>query len=154
MSLTRSEAVIALGKRLVAQLGVEDDILASWMTHHVAHLIASAEAAPPEEKAVAENACAQAILDLWRHRNQLPEHLCPLDEAQPILRTLAFLDLDPNDIRYYRDQMKAIVLAKVEGDAKRAIETALGVDYTARLLIRMLLHEAAADADAGETLQS
>ena len=151
MSLTRSEAVVALGKRLVAQLGVEDDILASWMAHHVADLLARAEAAPPAEKAAAEDACARTVLDLWRHRNHLPEHLRPLDEVQPILRTLAFLDLDPKDIRYYRSQMKEIILTKVEGDAKRAIEVALGVDYTARVLIRTLLQQAA--ANVGEKLQ-
>ena len=75
MSLIRSEAVIALGKRLVAQLGAKGDVLTSWMAHHVADLMARAEAAPPAEKAVAQEACARAVLDLWRHRNVLPEIL-------------------------------------------------------------------------------
>jgi hypothetical protein len=152
VSLTRSEAVIALGKRLVVQLNAADDVLTSWMAHHVANLIAHAEAAPPAEKAAAEDACARAILSLWRHRSVLPEHLRPLEEVQAVLRTLAFLDLDPNDIRYYRSPMEKAVLAKVQGDAKQAIEIALGVDYTARVLIRMLLRQAA--AGAAESLES
>lgn len=151
MSLTRSEAVIALGKRLVAQLGAEDDLLTVWMAHHVADLMARAEAAPSAEKGAAEDACARAILDLWRHRNSLPEHQRPLEDVQAVLRTLAFLDLDPEDIRYYRSPMEAAVLAKLEGDVKRDIELALGVDYTARVLIRMLLQQAA--AGAGESLE-
>jgi len=146
VSLARSDAVVALGKRLVAQLEADDDLLASWMAHHIADLLAQAEAAAPDERGAAEGTCAQAILDLWRHRNVLPQHLRPLDEVAPILRALAFLDLNPQDIRYYPSPMRAAVLAGVKGDVKHAIELALGVDYTARVLIRMLLQQAAAAA--------
>ena len=146
MSRIRSEAVITLGKCLVAQLGTKGDTLTSWMAHHVADLMARAEAAPLAERADAEEACARAVLDLWRHRNVLPEHLRPLDEVQAVLRTLAYLDLDREDIRYYRPPMEELVLAKLDGDAKRGLELALGVDYAARVLIRMLLLEAAAGA--------
>jgi hypothetical protein len=121
------------------------------MAHHVADLIAHAEAAPPAGRVAAEEACAHAVLELWRHRNALPEHLRPLDEVQAVLRTLALLDLDPKETRYFRSPMKELVLAKVDGDAKSAIELALGVDYTARVLIRMLLQQAA--ASAGESLE-
>ena len=36
VSLARSEAVIELGKKLVAQLDADDDLLASWMAHDIA----------------------------------------------------------------------------------------------------------------------
>ncbi|WP_334161547.1 hypothetical protein [Phenylobacterium sp.] len=151
MSLTRSEAVVALGKQLVLQLDAKDDILASWMAHHVAGLIARAEVATSEDKAAADEACAAAILELWRYRNVLPEHLRPLDELQSILRTLAFLDLDPTDQRYYPIPMRAAATGSVEGEAKRFLEVAMGIDYTARVLIRMFLQyavSAAADKSA------
>lgn len=149
MSPARSEAVVALGKQLVLQLGAEDDILAAWMAHHIADLIARAEAATSEDKAAADEACAAAILELWRHRNVLPEHLRPLDELQPILRTLAFLDLDPTDHRYYPTPMRAAATGGVEGEPKRLLEVAMGIDYTARVLIRMFLKYAVSAAADG-----
>lgn len=139
MSLTRSRAVVALGKRLVAQLDVEDDVLASWMAHHVADLIARAEAASPAEKSAAEEACSKVILDLWRHRSALPKHLRPLDEVQPILRTLASLDLDPDRSRYFSRPMWEAATAEAEDDAKCVLGLVAGVDYAARVLIQMLL---------------
>lgn len=119
------------------------------MAHHIADLMARADAAPPTEKAAAEEACAAAILELWRHRYVLPEHLRPLDEMQPILRTLAFLDLDPSDLRYYPVPMRAAVTDGVDGEAKRFIEAAMGIDYTARVLIRMFLQYAVSAAADG-----
>jgi len=116
------------------------------MSHHIADLIVRAEAAAPAEKAEAERVCALAILELWSHRSALPQHLRPLREVEPILRTLAFLDLDPNHFRYYDTPMRQAVTANVDGDVKRAIELAMGVDYTARVLIRMFLQQAAAAA--------
>lgn len=152
MSLTRSDAVVALGKKLVEQLGASDDMLASWMAHHIADLIARAESASPDDRAAAEEACANTILKLWSHRNALPAHLRPLGDLQPVLRTLAFLDLNPEDVRYYRAPMREAVLAGVEGEARRAIEIAMNLDYTARVLIRLMLQEAVtAAADSATT---
>jgi hypothetical protein len=142
VSRVRSEAVVALGKELVAELEAGDDMLASWMAHHIANLMAKAEAAPADQ--AAGEACAHAILELWRHRSALPQHLRPLGEIEPVLRTLAYLDLDPTENRYYRTPIREAILAGVEGEAKRAIEMAMGVDFTARLLIRTLLQQAAA----------
>lgn len=132
----------------MVQLDAEDDFLAAWMAHHIADLIAKAVAAAPGDKVAAEEACEKAILELWRHRNVLPEHLRPLDQIQPILRTLAFLDLKPGDQRYYPVPMRAAATAKVEGVVKELLEAAMGVDFTARVLIRMFLQQAvAASAD-------
>ena len=121
------------------------------MAHHIADLMSKAETAEPETRTAARESCAEGILQLWRYKNALPQQLKSLDDLQAVFRTLAFLDLDPDDMRFYRDALKESVLADVQGEAKRSLEVAIGVDYTARLLIRMLLQQAAAVAiDAAE----
>lgn len=143
MSLIRSKAVLELGKRLVAQLSAGDDLLSSWMAHDIAGRIEAAEKAPPKDKAAAKDACAKAILKLWRYRNALPHHLRPLGEIEPVRRTLASLDVDRTDHRYYADALREAVIADVDENTKRWLKCALDVDYTARLLIQFALRSAA-----------
>ena len=149
MSLTRSKAVIELGKRLVVQLDAEDDLLASWMAHDIAARMELAEEASPETKVAAYDACAHAILELWKHQSALPAHLRPLQEIEPVLRTLASLDFSRADYRYYPEAMRTAAVADVEGDVKNWLEFAMGVDYAARLAIQLALRSAAAGAAAG-----
>lgn len=146
VSLVRSKAVIELGKKLVAQLDADDDLLASWMAHDIAARMEAVETAPPEQKPAAQDACAKAILDLWRLRNKLPEHLRPLGELEPVLRTLAYLALDPSDPRYYPEAMRAAATASAEGETKRWLEMAIGIDFSARVLVRFALQLAAGGA--------
>lgn len=143
VSLTRSEAVLELGKRLVAQLDADGDLLASWMAHYVAQLIEAAEKASPEVQGAAQTACAQAILELWEHRSALPSHLRPLGELEPIQRTLASLDVDRTDYRYHPPTLLKAATADADEDAKRWLDLALGIDYTARVLIQFALRTAA-----------
>lgn len=151
MSLTRSKAVLELGKRLVAQLEADDDLLASWMAHDIAQRIEAAERAPVEAKAAAQDACAKAILELWRYRSALPSHLRPLGELEPALRTLASLDVDQTDYRYYPQALRAAATADADEATKQWLELAIGLDYSARLLIQFALrsaaHRAASNAD-------
>lgn len=147
MSLTRSDSVIALGKRLVVCLKAEDNLLGGWMAHHLAALITAAETASPETCAAANAACAEAILEVWRHRNRLPQHLRPLGELEPILETLATLSFDPGNFRYHVETLRSAALAKAEGDTKQWLEVAIGVDYSARMLIANALRAAAAGAE-------
>jgi len=146
VSRSRSKAVIELGQQLVALLGADDDLLTSWMAHHISELMVKAETAKPSAQTAAREACANAILQLWRHKSALPKHVQSLDDMQAVLRTFAFLDLDPEDMRFQRTALRESVLANVQGAAKRPLEVAIGVDYTARLVIRMLLQQAAAAA--------
>ncbi len=122
MSLTRSDAVIALGKRLVVCLKAEDDLLGRWMAHHLAVLIIAAETASPETRAAANAACAAAVLEIWRHRNTLPPHLRPLGDLEPILATLAALSVDPGSSRYHPETLRSAALAKAEGATKQWLE--------------------------------
>lgn len=143
MSLTRSKAVLDLGKQLVAQLDTDDDLLASWMAHDIAQRIEAAEKAPEKAKAVAQDACAKAILDLWKYRGALPSHLRPLGELEPVLRTLVSLDVDRTDYRYYPQALREAATADADEATKQWLDLAIGLDYTARLLIQFALRSAA-----------
>ena len=144
MSLTRSDAVIALGKRLVVCLEAGDNLLSGWMAHHLAELITTAETASPETHAMANAACAKAILEVWRHRNTLPEHLRPLRELEPLLATIATLSVDPSSFRYHSVTQRYADLTEAEGATKHWLELATGLDYSARVLIGFALRAAAA----------
>jgi hypothetical protein len=142
--LTRSDAVIALGKQLMVVLQAKDDLLGGWMAHHLATLITAAETALPEKRAEACAACSAAVLEIWRHRNTLPPHMRPLGELEPILTTLASLSVDPDSFRYHAPTLRSAILAKTEGATKQWLELALGLDYSARMLIGAALRAAAA----------
>jgi hypothetical protein len=146
VSLTRSKTVIELGKRLVGQLDVEDDLLASWMAHDIAQRINAAEKSSAEDKAVSHDACAKAILELWRYRSALPDHLRPLGELEPVIRTLASLDVERTDHRYYPQALREAATADVDETTKQWLELAIGLDYSARLLIQFALRSAAQKA--------
>jgi hypothetical protein len=143
VSLTRSKAVVELGNRLVSQLDVDDDLLASWMAHYIAQLIEAAEKAPPEAKATAQEACAKAILELWRHRATLPDRFRPLAELEPLLRTLASLDAERTDYRYYPDALSEAETANTDDNTKQWLQVAIVSDRVARFLIQTALRSAA-----------
>lgn len=143
MSLTRSEAVIKLGKRLVQQLDAGDDLLASWMAHDIAQRIEVAQTAPPDEKEKAHNTCAKAIYELWEHRSAVPKHLRPLGELEPVIRTIASLNMDQTGHRYYPEALREAATAEADDTTKQWLELAIGLDYSARVLIQFALRSAA-----------
>lgn len=145
-SLERSSAVIDLGKRLVAQLKLGDDILAQWMAHMIAERIDAAEKAEPSERAAAQTACAEVILQLWNRRNSLAERLRPFKGLEPLIRTLDSLDVSNGPrFRYFPERPPGLETAPDE-TSKQLIELAEGVDYSARALIHHLLAEAFEEA--------
>lgn len=166
-SLERSSAVIDLGKRLVAQLKLGDDVVAQWMAHMIAERIDAAEKAEPSERAAAQTACAEVILQLWNRRNSLAERLRPFKGLEPLIRTLDSLDVSNGPrFRYLPERPPGLETVPTE-TSKQLIELAEGVDYSARALIHHLLAEAfeevrnearpwiqaAVDANADTTLE-
>ncbi len=146
-SLDRSKAVIDLGKRLVTELNLGDDLLARWMAHVVAERMDAAERASPEVRALAQDTCRQTIFSLWEHRNSLPSHIRPFRELEPLLRTLASLDVDSGDrFRYFLRDPSNEELEGAEVAGKRLLDAAVNLDYSARALIQYLLSTAAKDA--------
>jgi hypothetical protein len=145
-SLERSGAVIDLGKRLVAQLKLGDDVLAQWMAHMIAERMDAAEKAKPSERADAQAACAEVILQLWNRRNSLAERLRPFKGLEPLLRTLDSLDVSGGPrFRYLPQRPPGLEIATDE-TSKQLIDLAEGVDYSARALIHHLLAEAFEEA--------
>jgi hypothetical protein len=148
-SLDRSRDVIELGKRLVAQLSLSDDMTAQWMAHFVAERMASVENATSDARASAEEACARAIFDLWNHRDRLPERFRPFSKLVPILETIASLDVHKGpQFRYFPSRLideESMGSAQQESTLLRA---ALDLDYSARVLIQYFLGAAAGEAVA------
>ena len=140
-------AVIELGKKIVAELGIENsvDTLGRWMSHYVASLIRLAETCTPRDIPARTEQCAKAILDLWEHRHHWPQGKRPFEGFDQIFRVLK--SLDPDEAPRYFDA----ILVKAEDDgtdsaAARWLSYANDVDSSARLLIRSCLARAAETA--------
>ncbi len=143
-SLDRSKAVIDLGKRLVADLNLGDDIMAQWMAHLIAERMDAAESALPEERASAQDSCAQVIFELWAYRNSLPSHIRPFRELEPLLQTLASLDVDSGiRFRYLPQHPSDEELGGAEMQGSQLLKAAVNLDYSARVLIQYLLSSVA-----------
>lgn len=143
-SLDRSKAVIELGKRIVADLKLGDDVVAQWMAHLVAEKISAAEHASDDTRETAAAACVEAILKLWANRYTLPPYMRPLRELDPLLLTLKSLSLDEVDgYRYFSRAPRDEELEGATEEEKKLFEFAIGIDHSARELIRYALGVAA-----------
>jgi hypothetical protein len=138
--------VLELGKRLVSQLDVADDLLASWMAHYIAQRIREAEDGPNEAKAAATDSCAKSILEMWEHRCTLPDQVRPLRDLEPVLRTLAALDVDQTQYRYYPEVLREAEMANADDGAHKWLKLARDLDFSARVLMQFALRSAAQNA--------
>lgn len=144
----RSASVLRLGQKIVDELGLDQtvDTLGRWMAHFVAEKIVDAEAATGEDRPQKMSICADAILKLWAHRSALPNGKRPLEDFEPIFHTLQSLDPDDETPRYFRQARSAIADEDEAVETKKWLDTASGLDYTARILIRYCLTAAAENA--------
>jgi len=135
-----SDSIIKLGEKLVEELTSDRvDTLGRWMAHYIAERIAEAESAPVSDKKELEAACAEEILKIWAHRQQLPRGFRPFNDFEPVLRTLETLDLNPRFPRYF-DRLIANEEDEEEGtEAKEWHKIAVGIDSAAKVLIRVCL---------------
>jgi hypothetical protein len=132
--------MIALGKRLAAQLDDDDDIAANWLAHLLAERLTAVETAPDAEaKAVAEAGCTGLIMELWRQQAAFPNHKRPFRDLDVVLRTIESLDTDNPASRYYPSPFRSAGGDAVPEAPRQWLELALGVDATARQLIRAAL---------------
>jgi len=145
---SQSKAILDLGKKLVDELGLDEgvDTLGRWMAHYIAELILDAENAAPENKALKQERCASAILNLWRHRAELPNGTRPFEDVEPILRALASLDACDETPRYFPVARAAATDVEGDTEAGKWLEIANGIDSTAKELIRHCLARAAQTA--------
>ena len=97
----RSPEVIALGNRLVQELGKHSafDTLAKWLSTHLAQKILEAEGETDAQvKEVTQSKCVELILRLWEKRQQLLQTARPLGRIQKAIEVLA--DLHPDQQSY------------------------------------------------------
>jgi hypothetical protein len=115
------------------------------MAQHVAAHIEAAEAATGAQKAKAERACAGAILEIWKHRAELPLSARPFAGLERIMATLSALDPEePN--AFYRPDLLSQVNPGPDGEddpARHWLRGALSIDQAARLLIDHCVTQAA-----------
>lgn len=141
----RYEALTVLGKRLVSELQLSDDVdtLGRWMAHYVAELIQDAERATGEDRAQKQAAARDAILAVWAHRAELPSGARPFAEFEPILRVLENLSPDSPSLR-------VVPVSHLPKDASQEsvgtqdwLAMAQSLDRSAKLLITYCLRSAA-----------
>ena len=115
------------------------------MAQHVAAHIEAAEAATGPRKAKVERACAAAILELWKHRADLPLSARPFAGVERIMATLSALDPEEPHAFYRPDLLSQVNPGPdCEDDPERRwLRGALSIDQAARLLIDHCLSQAA-----------
>lgn len=145
---SRYDTVLALGRKLVGQLGIEGsvDTLGRWMAHYVAELIDAAENAPGEERREARGRCFEAILNLWSHRSELPDGKRPFESIEPVVRAMESLDPESSTARYFRSVRDEVVEGEEGEETQSLLEFVHSIDSTARILIAHTLAEAARSA--------
>ena len=146
--LERCEATLELGRKLTKELGIDQsvDTLGRWMTHYIAELIQDTEKASAEERPAKMRACCDAILAVWKHRHTLPDGKRPFEQLEPILRTLESLDPEDDTPRYFRSVRAVADDADENDETKSWLKLVDGLDYSARILIRYCLTQAAQNA--------
>jgi hypothetical protein len=135
------DSVLTLGTRIVKELGVDDsvDTLGRWMAHYVAGLIQEAQEATSSTKHKKRSECAAFILELWKHRYELPLGNRPFDQWGPILSTLQELEVSDSQPHYFRPVRVAAAKDAVGPKTQKWLNAIDGVDYSARIIIRYLL---------------
>lgn len=153
MASIRSEAVIALGRKLVEHLKLEPDrdLLSGWMAHYLAERMLAVETAPPEARDELEKQCAEAILNVWAHRHRLGTAIPAFADMQALEGAILALAPDRTPFRYFAPLQGAISASQPSQEARQWIELAAGIDDTARELVRHCLRRAADESvEAGE----
>ena len=144
----RSRAVVALGKKLVAELelGNSVDTLGRWMAHYLAELIQEAEVATGDDRLAAQAQLRDSILALWAHRFELPSGMRPFGEFEPILSALASLDPESESSRYFSPSRAPSSECSESEETRQWIELGKGLDYASKILIDHCLISAAGSA--------
>lgn len=150
--------IISLGKQFVSELGLDPgvDTFSKWMAHYIAEKMTLAEQLPSgKDKKEAEKECFEIILKLWKHRWLLPSGKRPLEEFEPILKTLKRLNPEAQEPFFYGSLDSELShLEKNNPGLKEIIDytnMALQIDKVARIWIDFLLHQAALKAKNEKT---
>ena len=143
--------IINLGKALLKELGLDPgvDTLARWMAHYVAEQMEIAENLTDDDKSHAEQRCFETILKLWQHRSSLPNGRRPLENFEPIFRTLE--RLNPENIRsYYFNEPSEP--SKIDDSVQKWLDIASGIDQVVRIWLAYVFKQAALCATDEKTI--
>jgi hypothetical protein len=116
------------------------------MAHYVAELIAEAGDATGEEGRLIQKECFDAIMALWMHRVAFPSGRRPFEELEPVMRAIESLDPEDSTPRYFRSAHTPRAEGEEESETEFLLKMVSGLDYSAKLLIRYCLAEAASIA--------
>ncbi len=142
--------ILDLGKFFVTELGLDQsvDTFSRWMAHYIAEKMAMAEQLPPgEDKAKAEKECFDTILKLWEHRWLISPGKRPLEDFEPILKTLERLTPEQKQPFFFRALNEESFESEKEDPRLKEITElttlTLEIDKVARIWIEFVLNQAA-----------
>ncbi|WP_292637863.1 AVAST type 3 anti-phage proein Avs3b [Mesorhizobium sp.] len=144
----RSDEILALGKKFIRELKLGDtnDTLTRWMVHYLAEQIKNAEKKTAKNHAVLLENCCQTILAIWQHRHELPNGKRPFQGLEPMLRALETLDPDNGPYRYFQPPLLPENASEESKASQQWLKLAESLDYSARILVRQCLTNAADSA--------
>lgn len=144
-ALPRFDEILALGRKLVDELGNAPrvDTLSRWMSHYIAELIDATENAAQKKRVASRRRCFDAILELWRHRADLPDGIRPFEELEPIARALKSLDPNSETPRFFASVRRGVAEAEEGPQTLSLLEFVNGVDSAATIIIVHSLADAA-----------
>lgn len=142
-----------LGKALVNELNLDPgvDTTARWMAHYIAEQIEIAENSTGAEKKQAEERCFETILKVWNHRSTFPSGSRPLENFEPILRTLTRLDPENDRHFFFEDRMNA--KDGVPEEVQKWLNIANGIDEAARVWLKYVFEQATLAATDDSTIE-
>lgn len=144
--MKRSEKVIALGKKIVEELSLEQgtDTLGRWMAHYVAELIDAAESiTDPILRGEAREKCCEVIIKLWDHRSSLPRGSRPLSNLDGVLEAI-------NNIRTKKNPWTVLSVEDVKRIGGEWMGFAKAVEDAGLRICRIAVLTAVAEASFGK----
>lgn len=127
--------VYALGERLASDMD-DHDFLGTWIAHYLAELLAKAEREEGQARDDARREAFDVVLELWRHRQQLPTARPPLSRFDYVFATLERLsDESPWGYSGLFDDVEAPTLDRFEEINLLAV--ACLIDTKARDAVRL-----------------
>lgn len=139
-----SEDILALGRRLIDELGLEDtraDALSRWMAFDIAQRMKEAEIAVGPERDAARQACSDAILTLWTHRMAIPNGRRPMHDAENTARILSRVDPESRQSLFFRSSECS------QDPSNPWLQKAIDIDRSARGMLRACVRLAAKGND-------
>jgi hypothetical protein len=121
------------------------------MAHYLAELLSSARSGDALSRNRASADAAKLIVQLWKHRENLPETSHPFREYKSVCEVLHSLDLSANSARYFHLGRSADREEDKPSSTEPWLTAMKAIDRSARLLIQFCIQRATQEvAETGE----